>query len=199
MKLTITQHIKHGLQDSLATFKWFERFFAIFCITIPLILRLTDKCENGGYYQGWRESISDYVYMWHNYVFGMLLGMAAMLFIFNGAVYFRNEDKQRLDLDKSGKWYNIVLGTCLLGVLVLPWKQHEIIHFIFAGTFFAGNALVTIIFHKKQHRYWNVIFGILTVVALAMHFTPWFPWLTLFWAEWVSLTVVGIHFFIEAL
>src|SRR5258706_8875359 len=96
------EDLKTLLHDPLATFEWFERFLAIFCIAIPVILRLTDKLEKGGYNNAWRRSISDYVYMWHNYVFGLLLGMAAMLFIFNGFVYFKQEQQNQLDLDRSG-------------------------------------------------------------------------------------------------
>jgi hypothetical protein len=43
-----------------------------------------------------------------------------------------------------------VIGICLLGVMVLPWKERKYIHFTFAGTFFLGNALVTIFVHKKN-------------------------------------------------
>ena len=74
--------VKTTLADPLVTFKYFERFIAIFCIIMPLILWLAD----GGINHPFRDSISDYVYMPHSYVFGMLLCIAAMLFIFNGAV-----------------------------------------------------------------------------------------------------------------
>lgn len=47
---------KRLLQDPLYTFLWFERFLAIFCISIPLILRICDKLREGGYYPGWRSS-----------------------------------------------------------------------------------------------------------------------------------------------
>jgi len=191
--------LKKRLQDPLYTFRWFERFLALSCITIPLILRLTDKLPEGGYNDVWRSSISDYVYMWHNYIFGMLLGSAAMLFIFNGFVYFkREEDKHPYTPDKNGKWYNIVLGVCLLGVVILPYKEHSIIHYFFAAAFFVGNALATGIFHTKGWPKSNISMAILTVVALGLHFTGWFPWLTLFWAEWVSLAVVGVHFWLES-
>jgi hypothetical protein len=189
---------KAALQDPLITFKWFERFLAIFCIAIPLILRLTDRLEKGGYKDSWRSSISDYVYMWHSYVFGLLLGMAAMLFIFNGFVYFKQEQQDQLNLDRSGKWYNIVLGTCLIGVVCFPWQQYRYIHFSFAGAFFLGNALVTGYFHTKRWRKSNVVMALLTVIALGLYFTGWFPWLTLFWAEWASLAVVGVHFWLES-
>jgi hypothetical protein len=94
--MKLLQKVKEKLEDPLATFKWFERSIAITCIAVPAILRLTDTLPNGGHAISFRPSISDYVYMPHRYVFGMLLMMASMLFIFNGAVYFRNQNKPQL-------------------------------------------------------------------------------------------------------
>jgi hypothetical protein len=42
---------------------------------------------------GFRLSLSDYVYSSNSYIFGMLYTMAAMLFIFNGAVYFKSQKR----------------------------------------------------------------------------------------------------------
>ena len=80
------------MHDKLATFKWFERTISITCIGIPVVLRLTDLDQTGKIAACFRSSISAYVYMTHSYVFGLLLTMAAMLFVFNGTVYFNNED-----------------------------------------------------------------------------------------------------------
>lgn len=189
MQKTLTAKVRHYFDDPLATFKLFERFLALFCIAIPLLLRLTDGNTS------WRSSISDYVYMCHNYVFGMLLGMAAMLFIFNGFIYFK---KEAGEADTSGKWYNIGIGLCLLGVVCFPWREHSIVHFSFAGAFFLGNAVSTGYFHTKRWPKSNITMAVLTVIALGLHFTGWCPWLTLFWAEWVSLAVVGVHFWLES-
>ena len=190
--------------DPLATFKWFERLLASFLISIPVILVLTDKCSDGVRNTAFRSSISDYVYMWHNYVFGLLLGMAAMLFVFNGVIYFRNEDKLAKGLDKSGKWYNFILGICLLGVVIFPWREHSIIHFSFAGAFFLGNAIVTGIFHTKTWRKSNTALAIFTVAALGFYFadTYWlkaFPSFTLLWAEWISVAAVAVHFLLDSI
>jgi len=195
MKKNVSSRLHSFLNDPLASFKWFERFLAIFCIAIPIILFACDKCDDGGHYVGFRSSISDYVYMWHNYVFGMLLSIAAMLFIFNGFIYFKKEQHNG---DKSGKWYNVGIGLCLLGVVCFPWREHSIVHFTFAGLFFVGNAVSTGYFHTKRWPKSNITMAILTVIALGMHFSTLFSWLTLFWAEWVSLSVVGIHFWLES-
>jgi len=203
-KLNIMKNFTQTITDPLATFKWFERFLAAFFISIPLILFLTDKYKCGGSAGSFRSSISDYVYMWHNYVFGLLLGMAAMLFVFNGVVYFKNEDKGNIKLDRSGKWYNLVLGISLLGVVVFPWREHSFVHFTFAGIFFLGNAVVTGVFHTKTWRKSNIALAIFTVAGLGFYFLDHrllhsFPAFTLFWAEWISVAVVAIHFFLDSL
>jgi hypothetical protein len=203
-KLNVMKNINQTITDPLATFKWFERLLAAFFISIPVILFLTDRYQGGGSNLSFRSSISDYVYMWHNYMFGLLLGMAAMLFVFNGVVYFRNEHKGNIKLDRSGKWYNLVLGICLLGVVIFPWRDHSVIHFSFAGAFFVGNAVVTGVFHTKTWRKSNTALAIFTVAALGFYFLDQyvlhsFPAFTLFWAEWISVAAVAVHFFLDSL
>jgi hypothetical protein len=197
--MSLVQKINAGLHQPLTTFKWFERFIALFCISIPVLLYITDKCRDGGHYIGFRTSISDYVYMWHSYVFGMLLSIAAMLFVFNGAVYFRVEgEKSELNLSKYGKWYNIILGLSLLMVVCLPWREYTVPHFTFATIFFFGNAVVTGLFHQKRNQALSITLAVLTVVALIIYILGPFPGFSLLAAEWISLTVVGIHFYLES-
>jgi branched-subunit amino acid transport protein AzlD len=137
--------------------------------------------------------------MWHSYVFGMLLSIASMLFVFNGAVYFRIErEKSALNLSKYGKWYNVVLGLSLLMVVCLPWRQFGCYHFTFATIFFFGNAVVTGIFHQKRNGRLSIVLAVLTVVALIIYMLKLFPDFSLLAAEWISLTVVGIHFYLES-
>ena len=99
--MNIISKIKVKMSDPLLTFRYFERFVAFFCIIIPLILWLAD----GGTDHPFRPSISNYVYMKHSYVFGMLMCIAAMLFIFNGAVYYKNE--KQMNISWHGQWYNV--------------------------------------------------------------------------------------------
>jgi hypothetical protein len=184
------QSLPRAVHDRLATFRLFEILIALVCIVMPGLLKLTDTGASG-----FRSCISDYVYMTHSYFFGMLLCIAGMLFIFNGAVYFRNEFS--LNLGKAGKWYNIILGLSLLGVIITPYHQYFISHNIFAGIFFLGNAVVIAIFHKTKYRVISLILAVLTVLALALCLL--FNTVSLFAAEWISLTVIGIHFILEAL
>ena len=192
--MSIAQSIKAKLHDKLATFKWFERTISLICVSIPLILMFADH----GCFFCFRTSISDYVYMDHNYAFGLLLGIAAMLFIFNGAVYFKNEAIEKLNLNKQGKWYNIVLGLSLIGVIIFPWREFTIPHYAFAGIFFGGNAVVTGLFHDKKDRALSIAMAIMTVAALIIRFINLIPGFTTLEAEWVSLAVIGIHFFLQS-
>ena len=177
--------LKSKLSDSLFTFKIFERFIAAFCILIPLILWMTD----GILPHSFRPSISQYVYMTDSYVFGMLLSVAAMLFIFNGAVYFKNN--QYMHITEHGQWYNVILGLSLIGVICFPCEEYPIIHYIFAIIFFLGNALVTGIFYKDKDKALSIILAILTVASLPFAFIGV---ISLLVAEWISLIVISVHF-----
>ena len=178
------------LSNPLVTFKYFERLIATFCIVMPLILWACDHTDP----HVWRSSISDYVYMHHSYVFGMLLCIAAMLFIFNGAVYYKNEEY--MNISWHGQWYNIVLGASLLCVISLPCGEFTIAHTISAGVFFLGNAMVTILFHKDKDKMKSIVLGILTIAALPLALANI---ITLLAAEWISLTVIGIHFVLSTI
>lgn len=189
------QKVKTDLEDPLKTFKWFERSIALTCIAIPAVLRLTDKDRTGNPAISFRKSISQYVYMTHSYVFGLLLMMAAMMFIFNGAVYFKGQEKRQLLLSKTGKWYNIALGLSLIGVVVFPCEQYEVTHTAFAILFFVGNAVVTGVFYQKRNKAFSIVLAILTLATLV---PVYFHVFTLFWGEWLSLAVIGVHFILEA-
>jgi Protein of unknown function (DUF998) len=189
--MNIGQRISRAVNDPLRSFKIFERIITVVCITIPLLLWIGD-----GWPKKFRSSISDYVYMCRSYIFGMLLAVAAMLFITNGAVYFRNEGMEKLNLRKQGKWYNVALGLSLLGVILFPYKQYQYPHYFFAIIFFVGNALVIGLFHQKEYRKLSVTLAFLTIGSLLPVFLGWF---SLFWGEWLSLAVIGIHFYLESL
>ena len=144
---------------------------------------------------GFRTSISDYAYSTNSYLFGMLLCIAAMLFIFNSAVYFKSQDI--LQVNKKGKWYNVILGISLLGVICCPHRDWKNLHYLFAAFFFLGNAIVIAVFHNKADKKKSMAMAILAAGSLLL---PLFKikGFTLFWGEWVSLTVIGIHFILEA-
>lgn len=125
------------IQKDLMAFAKLERIIAGICILIPLFLITAD---NGVV----RISISDYVYMLNSQVFGLLFGVAAMLFIVNGVIYIKTSGLR--ECKKQGKWYNIVLGVSLLGVVLFPHLEFPLIHYFFAIIFFAGSAVVIALF-----------------------------------------------------
>lgn len=188
--MSLLSTIRSKLSDPLFTFKVFERFIAAFCILIPLILWFND----GGVNHPFKPSISQYVYMPHSYVFGMLLSIAAMLFIFNGAVYFKNIDV--LNISIHGQWYNVILGLSLIGVICFPCDEYPIPHYTFAIIFFVGNALVTGFFYKDKDKIASIILAILTVIALPFALLGYISILA---GEWISLTVIAIHFILNTI
>lgn len=187
--MSLLNTIKRVMHDPLQTFRLFEILIAAVCIAIPALLKVADIG-----YPGFRISISAYVYMCHSYIYGMLLTIAAMLFIFNGAVYFKNEIS--FNLNKAGKWYNVLLGLSLFAVILLPYKAYPTLHYVFAGIFFLGNALVIALFHRPKYRFISLILAGLTVLAIAIHYIN--ESVSLLVSEWISLAVIGIHFILEA-
>lgn len=99
--------------DGLRPFKLFRIIIAAACISIPLILWPADDL-----FPGFPSGISEYVQISKSYVFGMLLCMATLLFLFNGIVFLRQK-KRGLSPNKQGKWSNVVLGFALLLVIIL--------------------------------------------------------------------------------
>jgi|ERR1041385_430924 hypothetical protein len=182
------KRLKDTLADPFLTFKYFERFIAAFCVLIPLLLWVVD----GGIHHSFRPSISNYVYMADSHIFGMLLCIAAMLFIFNGAVYYKNE--QHMHISWHGQWYNVVLGLSLIGVICFPHQEFPIPHFTFAGIFFIGNALVTGLFYKDKDKKKSILLAILTVASIPLAFAHIISILV---AEWLSLFVIAIHFILS--
>ena len=126
-----------------------------------------------------RTSISDYAYSKYNYVFVMLLTIAGMMFIFNGSSY-------------KEKWYNIVLGLSLMGVAITPHKDFSTLHYIFASMFFLGSVATMVIYSSSKQRWFKMIAGFIVILVLLIHFI--FKSYTLFYAEWIGILPITIHF-----
>ena len=75
------------ITKNLTAFAKLERVLAGICIMIPLLLVWADHWN-------FRESISNYVYMPQSYIYGLLLAVAAMLFIVNGVIYLKKDGKE---------------------------------------------------------------------------------------------------------
>ena len=194
--MSFVKRIRRQLEDPYKSFRVLEVIIAAVCMTLPIWLYLADDPPADGSAKRFRGSISDYVYMENSYVFGMLLTIAAMLFIVNGAVYFKKQEE--LFLGKSGKWYNILLGLFLFGVILFPHEESPVPHYTFAILFFAGNAVVAGFFHDRKHRFISVVLAVMTVAAFLVTIF-WPEYLSLFWSEWISLVVIGVHLILQAL
>jgi hypothetical protein len=143
---------------------------------LPLILILIDG--------GVRPSISDYYYMDSNHWFVSLLTIASMIFANSGVV----------DNKKS---YNIVLGVLLWVVAVTPYRTISIMHTLSAGIFFFGSVYVMIRYSNKAQRKYMWMIGSLIIFGMLGHFL--FKLYSLFWAEWIGLLPISVHFIGESL
>jgi hypothetical protein len=211
------------LRNDLKTFRAFQIIVACICILIPLILRWNDNdtfypnkpqaakmaelsnkecgydpdtssriCKN---IFGFRTSLSDYVYSSNSYIFGMMYCMAAMLFMFNGAVFFKSQ--KHLSVHKQGKWYNVILGFCLLCVIFNPPHERPFWHYFFTILFFVGNIFVIAFLHKRKNRVISIVMALLTIVALILALIP-ARIISVLLAEWILLTAIAVHLILEA-
>ena len=218
--MPLYERVRSSVTNPFASFRIYEIIIAIVCISIPLLLMTFDTDT---YYPkrvspimveeiksnmasdttfiiipkdrlGFRYSISDYVYSSNSYLFGMLLCIGAMLFIFNGAVYYKSQ--HTLQLSRKGKWYNVILGVSLLGIICTSHRDAELLHYIFAILFFFGNAVVIGLFYNKNDKKKSIFMSLLTILFLSL--SIFIDSITLLWSEWLSLTVIGIHLILES-
>jgi hypothetical protein len=211
------------LRDDLKTFRAFQLVIACVCILIPLLLRWSDKdtfypnkpqaakiaelgSEDCGYdpdttsrickdQLGFRTSLSDYVYSSNSYIFGMLYAMAAMLFMFNGAVFFKSQ--KHLRTGNKGKWYNLFLGFFLLCIIFNPPHESPFWHYLLTILFFVGNIFVIAFWHNRKNRVISITLALLTILALVLALVR--PRvISILLAEWISLTAIAFHLILEA-
>lgn len=153
-----------------------EVILSVLLVFIPLILILfTNEV---------RSSISNYAYSSAEHLFAMLLSIASAMFIVNGTAY-------------NKKWYNIVLGCSLIGVIMTPHLDHPLLHYSFAGLFFVGSVFVMIYFSSAQQRAIKITAGTIIILAMLGHFITNFY--SLLVAEWIGLLPISIHFIGESL
>lgn len=186
--------------DQCAALAKLERLIAILSIMIPAILYYADGSTS------LRISISAYSNMENSYVFGSLLTIVAMMFIFNGFFYIRNF-KTNLGNGKHSRWYNIVLGLSLLGVVFFHYELAPVMHYISAGIFFMGSAVIIAIFNNKKFRISSYIIALLSISAFIISYAnkflpfeiPFTSWMSILIAEWISLSVIATHYILESL
>ena len=163
--------------DGIKRFSKLERVLALVCILIPALLIIFD---NGPI----RPSISAYYDMEKNQVYYFSLTVASMLFIVNGIV-------------KRKKIYNTILGIMLAGLILFNHEDACVLHFIFAAIFFSGNALVMVIYTPRKELWFKILLVLGIVISMLVFFI--FKWGTLFFAEWLSFTIIAVHYVLESL
>jgi hypothetical protein len=168
------------LIDPIRNFVQLERVLAAILVFTPLLLMRVDNAPGGI-----RGSISAYHDVVVPAAFYVPLTLAAMLFVVNGVL-------------KEGHWYNWVVGAFLALLVVFDHDgATKYPHFVGAIGFFVGNVVVMIWFSKNKPP---ALIGAL-VASIAGSIALWLvtDWFTLFWAEWVSLTIVATHYVLDTL
>jgi len=152
-----------------------KAFQALLFLLIPVILWITAG--------ELLDSISAYAYK-TPMVFGTLLTLAAAIFFYDGFV-------------APKRWGNMLSAVFLLGVVLFPCLDFPIVHYVAAALFFLWSAAYMVIFSSNRERGFKigfaliVIFGILGSIA--------FNWYSIFWAEWVGMLPISIHYVLEVL
>jgi hypothetical protein len=162
--------------DGIKRFAKLERVLAAVCLFIPVFLISFDDGPI-------RDSISAYYNMQKDQMFYFPLTVASMLFIVNGVV-------------KERHVYNSLLGVMLAGVILFNYEDTKLLHFTFAIGFFGGNAVVILLYSSRKERWFKAI--LVALISLSMLGCFVFGWFTLFWAEWVSLAIISLHYILES-
>lgn len=169
--MLITDGVKSVLR--LTQFKAIQ---SILFILIPLVLIIANKGVV-------LDSISAYVN--HTPVaFTCTLTLAGCLFIYDGVQY-----KRRV--------YNIYIGLALFGVIFFNHLTHPVTHYVFAILFFIGSLFNMVFFSSKKERTWKIVTAIGTLFGMAGCFI--FNWYSIFWAEWIGMLPICVHFMLESL
>lgn len=155
-------------------FKKLETIMASFLLFIPLILILVSGEV--------RPSISDYAYSEIENVFSGLLWCSAVMFLYNGVL--------------TKKWYNIVLSGALIGVSVTPHLDFPFWHYTFAVLFFIGSVFVMVYFSSAKQRWFKIIAGVIVLLGLLGSYLNFY---SLFYAEWIGLLPITLHYVAESL
>lgn len=167
-----------GVFDGMKRLATIEQVLATICILIPAGLMLFDNEDSV------RDSISAYYDMNEAQWFYVPITAAATLFIVNGIV-------------KNGRFYNWILGAGLLLVVMFDHDSASGPHFLGAFVFFGGNiAVMALLPDTDLER--RLRWPMLGICLIALAGWLWVDGFTTFWAEWLSMVVIAVHFFINA-
>lgn len=166
--------------DPLRHFVRLERVLAAVLVLTPLLLVAADSGP-----ETVRGSISSYHDVAHPEAYFLPLAVAAMLFVVNGVL-------------KSGHWYNSVLGTSLFVLLAFDHDgTSRDLHLVGAAGFFVGNVAVMALASRGKNP--AQVVSLATTVLAVVGLCALTDWFTVFWAEWVSLTVIAAHYILDTI
>lgn len=115
-------------------------------------------------------------------LFAFLLTLAGMLFINDGLV-------------SKGRWYNYIIGLSLFGVVLFTCFDFPIIHYIFAGVFFIGSLFNMVFFSSNKERWFKALVAFGVLFGMAGCFL--LKWYSIFWAEFIGMIPISIHYVLE--
>ncbi len=153
---------------------------------------------------GFRLSISDYARSSKSYIFGLLYGIAASLFLYNGIfiyskkAYVTSSGGLELKLDPNGTWYNIVLGILLILVVLVPNHEWPKAHIVVSILFVASNVIVLgffgNIYERPAIKKGRIIMALIMVFAFILtRVKQSFFRFTILDYEWVALALISFH------
>lgn len=164
---------------------------------------------------GFRQSISHYASASNSYVYGLLYGITAMLFITNGFIYhkLKVDSNKTLDLlshnEKKTFPLNIIIGVLLILIVFFPLDSIEWFHYLLAVAFFSANIYAVLFLRNESEKPTSKLVRFLIagvalislVISLVIYY--WFPntrysAFSILWGEWFSLTAIAIHLFLIA-
>lgn len=195
--------------EPLRRLKRVERIAVTFVAASPLAMAIVDnmsrcasiprgkdthnaECQTDFF----RGSISAYYNMINYQWFYVPLMVGALLFAMNGLL-------------RRGHWWNVVIGLSLVGVLLFDkHDQSKPLHSFFTALLFVANIAVFLLahWHRTKHdpkrdtgvsrwrtREMKFRLGLTAAIAAAL-VAERVDKITFFWAEWVALGAVCVHF-----
>lgn len=140
-----------------------------------------------------RESISDYVYSSVHLTFAILLTFAGAVFIYNGV---QDDDTVIGKYRANSKWYNIVTGLALIGVVATPHLHYQIAHYTCAAIFFVTGYVNMVLFSGHEDRLIKII---ATCIAVALCFICYLGCISLAITEQIIIMPIALNLFLEIL
>ena len=147
---------------------------AIGFLLIPVVLYMVNDFKL-------EKSISEFA----NHIpltFGFLLTLSGAVFFYDGYV-----DRKR--------WFNTIIGIGLFGVVLFLNTDCPILHYSFATVFFLGSIFNMVRYSSKEQRLFKIFIGIFIILGMLGHYI--LGYYSLFWAEWLGMLPISVHYVLE--